>query len=179
MLKIYSSFLKVSTFIQASKIRETFAESWLLTLTYHFATYFLWFFIPIFSKKFRMISKKNVSGDGLTKFWKIQRYPSFMPSLQSNTTWFLNFWGGNKITISKWAETLFQSVTAWTTFYLNRGKLFFKNGQIQLFQSGSKVILKWGSYFEVGQNFTSKWGNYFKVRYNNNFMKFWDYSDLA
>ena len=38
-------------FIQTSQIRETLAETWLLSLTCHSATRSLWFFIPIFTKK--------------------------------------------------------------------------------------------------------------------------------
>ena len=38
VLKIYLSLLKVMNFIQESQIRETYAETWLLSLTYHFAT---------------------------------------------------------------------------------------------------------------------------------------------
>ena len=55
-LKIYSSFLKV---IQFSQICETFAAIWQLSLTFHFATHSLCFFIPIFIKESRMISNKN------------------------------------------------------------------------------------------------------------------------
>ena len=73
-------------FIQTSQIRETLAETWLLSLTCHFATRSLWFFIPIFTKKFSMISNKNVGSNELITFWKKPRYPSFIRSLQSIIT---------------------------------------------------------------------------------------------
>ena len=148
VLKIYSSFLKVTNIYSNFQIRETFTETWLLSLTYLFATHSLWYFIPIFTKKFRMISNKIVGCDGLITFWKKPRYPSFIPSLQPIITWLSKFFR-NKIIISKWGSF---------------DKPLFQSGQV-LFQSGAETVFsKWGSYFKVGKKLfqssavTSKWG---------------------
>ena len=124
-----------------------------------------------------MISNKNVDCDGLITFWKKPRYRSLIPSLQPVITWLLKLFG-NKMIVSKQSKKLFQSRGASTTFYFkvrqalfqsgadavisNWVSLYFKVGE--LFQSGTKVISKWGSYFKVRQNVISKWGSYFKAR---------------
>ena len=75
------------------------------------------------------------------------------------------------------------------SFISKCGKRYFKKGQRQLFQSGSKFISKWSNFFKVGQMLfqngavTSKWGkmlfqsaaviskwaNYFKAEHNKGF----------
>ena len=149
-------------FVQTSQIPEKFAETWLLSLTYHFATHSLCFFIPIFTKNFRMISKKNIGCDGLITFWKKPRYLSFKSSLQPIITWLLKFFG-NKIIISKWGKKLFQSGAPSTIFYFKVWQALFQKGAETVISKWLKVYFKVEQFFQSGANVISKWGSYFKV----------------
>ena len=165
VLKIYSSFLKVMNIYLNLPNTRTSAEFWLLSLTYHFATHSLWFFIRIFAKKFRAIFNKNVGCDRLITFWKKPRSQSFIPSLQPIITWLLNFFE-NKIIISKWDKKLLQIGAASTSgarVISKRGRNnYFKVGQ-SLFQSGA-IISKCGKrYSKVGQSLRSGAKCYFKM----------------
>ena len=108
-----------------------------MSLTYHFATHSLRFFIPIFTHKLRIISNKNIGYDGLITFWstRVTRVSNYHVTFKIL---------GNKIIISKWGKKLFQSEAASTTFY-------FKVEQA-LFQSGAKLVSNWGNYFKKEQN---------------------------
>ena len=126
---------------------------------YHSATTLLHtssvFFIPIFTKEFRMISNKSVGGDGLITFWK-------NPLLEFHTIFTTNchvvfkiFWEQNYYFKVGW-----KAISKWDSF------------DNFLFQIGASVISKRGrdSYFKVVQSLfqsgeiTSKWSSYFKVR---------------
>ena len=132
-------------------MRETFAKTCLISLTYYFATHCLKFFLYLFSLK---ILNKNIGCDGLITFWKKPNYPSLKSSLQPTISWILNFFG-SKSFISKWGKKLFQSRAASANFYFKVGQAIFQKwGKICL--SWAIVLLKRGSYFKFGQLFQSE-----------------------
>ena len=75
---------------------------------------------------------------------------------------FYNFLG-TKWLFQSGAKSYFKVAQLRQPFVSKWGKRYFKLGQ-SLFQSGTKVISKWGSYFKVRQNVISKRGSYFKAR---------------
>ena len=126
LLKTLQIFVQTYLFFWTSQIRKIFAETWLSSLIYHFATHYQFFYTYFFTKKFRMISNKDVVYDGLIIFWKKTSYPRFIPSIQPFLiiySWLL------KLVVSKWGS--------------------FKN---RLLQSGIEAVTsKWATvYFKVG-----------------------------
>ena len=64
---------------------------------------------------------------------------------------------------SKWGKSYFKVGQLWQAFISKYGKRYFRKGQRQLFQSRSKFISKWGSYFTEGHNVISKCCSYLKM----------------
>ena len=132
-MKTLQIFVQTYLFFWTSQIRKIFAGTWLSSLIYHFATYYQFFYTYFFTKKFRMISNKDVVYDGLITFWKKPSYPRFIPSIQPFLiiySWLL------KLFISKWGS--------------------FEN---HLLQSGASTFSKWDtrSYFKVGHCLFQSW----------------------
>ena len=135
LLKTLQIFVQTYLFFWTSQIRKIFAETWLSSLIYYFATHYQFFYTYFFTKKFKMISNKDVVYDGLITFWKKPSYPRFIPSIQPFLiiySWLL------KLFISKFLGAASKTI-------------YFKVGQA-LFQSGIEAVTpKWATvYFKVG-----------------------------